>query len=577
MKYILSTLALSLILAAETNKSFNDYNNSSIILEQKGIKSINNSFNNLKNTVVLILNKLGRDTKEKLVDNLTRQMIHHFNEIHINLDKLKNSESFQKYIAKQIKIAYKQSISLREQLKKSEKLIEKQLQELQEFQKINKNNDYILVLQKAEKALKAYDEESYRKIIDEYQNSTKMQKHIKNYANGFYLKAQSYYRDMDYQNALLQIKKAVIYDKTSVDYFHFCGQILTDLGKFDLALEYLQKALEIKLVTVGENHPSTIGTYNNIGTTMENLGKFDLALAYYQKIENIYLATGREIIHNKGKSKHMSSMRIVLLVVYNNMGSIWQHKKNYDLALDYYEKSLYARFKILGENDLLTAQSYHNIASIWEDKENHNLAIKYYQKALEIKLVTAGENHPSAAKTYGKIGSILEGREKFDEAIVKYKKALEIQKNTIGENHYDTATTYAAIASALDGKEKYNEAFFYFKKALTIQKNTIGEEHRYTALTYRDIGLVLMEDKKYDEASFYLEKALTIQKNTIGEEDQDTAVTHGCLAILLLEKQKYKESLNELYIAIKILPENHYMYKLLMLKLLLLYESILGV
>ena len=49
----------------------------------------------------------------------------------------------------------------------------------------------------------------------------------------------------------------------------------------------LIKSLQIKFKTLGENHPDTAASYNNIGSSYDNKGDYDKALEYYNKCLNI--------------------------------------------------------------------------------------------------------------------------------------------------------------------------------------------------------------------------------------------------------------------------------------------------
>ncbi len=53
------------------------------------------------------------------------------------------------------------------------------------------------------------------------------------------------------------------------------------------------------------------------------------------------------------------------------MGLIYGQMSKYSIALEYYEKSLKIRLKILGENNLDTATSFHNIGSIHHRIRNY--------------------------------------------------------------------------------------------------------------------------------------------------------------------------------------------------------------
>ena len=60
----------------------------------------------------------------------------------------------------------------------------------------------------------------------------------------------------------------------------YCGLIYNNLGVamnkkrgHDKAFDYYQKCLDLRLKTLGSDHPSVAGTYNNIGITLIDKGR----------------------------------------------------------------------------------------------------------------------------------------------------------------------------------------------------------------------------------------------------------------------------------------------------------------
>ena len=59
-------------------------------------------------------------------------------------------------------------------------------------------------------------------------------------------------------------------------------------GDYDKAIEYYKKALKIRLKVLGEEHPSTAATYNNLGMAYHSKGDYDKAIEFFEKALNIY-------------------------------------------------------------------------------------------------------------------------------------------------------------------------------------------------------------------------------------------------------------------------------------------------
>ncbi len=58
-------------------------------------------------------------------------------------------------------------------------------------------------------------------------------------------------------------------------------------GEHDKAPEYYDKALAIQLKVLGENHPDTARSYNNIGITLYCSGKKEEAQEHFRKAVEI--------------------------------------------------------------------------------------------------------------------------------------------------------------------------------------------------------------------------------------------------------------------------------------------------
>ena len=167
-------------------------------------------------------------------------------------------------------------------------------------------------------------------------------------------------------------------------------------------MEYCEKSLEIKLKNLGENHASVATSYNNIG-------------------------------------------------------SVWYSKGNYDKALEYYEKCLSIDLKTLGENHADVATSYNNIGSVWSSKENYGKALEYYEKCLKIQLIKLGFKHPDVAITYYEIGKVWQSKGKYDKAIENFKKAYKI--DNAGRYPFKIAQCYEAL------NDKKNALDYYIQSA----------------------------------------------------------------------------------------------------------------
>ncbi|MBF0465062.1 MAG: tetratricopeptide repeat protein [Nitrospirae bacterium] len=207
------------------------------------------------------------------------------------------------------------------------------------------------------------------------------------------------------------------------------GLILDDLGEYEKATGYYEKALRILLKVYGENNPYVAAGYSNLGVTWKKLGKYKNAIEYYEKSLNIFLNVyGENNLYVAGS--------------YNNLGAAWSGLKEFKKALEYFEKALSIDLKVYGENHPTVARDYNNLGAAWDSLGKYDEAIEYYEKALGIYLnIYNGENHPAIAISYNNLGGAWKNLGEYDKAIGYLDKALKIYLMFFDKSHPDVQTT----------------------------------------------------------------------------------------------------------------------------------------
>lgn len=120
-----------------------------------------------------------------------------------------------------------------------------------------------------------------------------------------------------------------------------------------------------------------------------------------------------------------------LLVVLMRLGDSYREAKQYDKALDYYQKAI--------AMDPSNADLHNNMGSIYADTGKIEEAQAEFQKAAEL-------NPAGAGKVYYNLGVVMYNKGKMDEAATALKKSVELDPNF--------ADAYYLEAQALIGKAK---------------------------------------------------------------------------------------------------------------------------
>ena len=265
-------------------------------------------------------------------------------------------------------------------------------------------------------------------------------------------------------------------------------------GLYREAIGAAEKALGIVKEVLGEKHPDTAISYNNLGELYRSMGDYARAEPMHQKA----LATRKEVLGERHPSTATS---------YNNLGALYYSMGDYVKAEPFYQNALVIVREILGEKHPHTATIYSNLGVLYDSMGDYAKAELLLQKALGIDKEVLGERHPDTATSYSSLGGLYYSMGDYAKAESLYQKALATRKEVLGEKHPNTATIYSNLGVLYDSIGDYAKAEPLHQKALATRKEVLGEKHPDTATSYSSLGALYISMGNVD-------KALSIFKKT---------------------------------------------------------------
>jgi CHAT domain-containing protein/tetratricopeptide (TPR) repeat protein len=319
-------------------------------------------------------------------------------------------------------------------------------------------------------------------------------------------------------------------------------------GKYTEAQPLLEEALSSRRRVLGEEHPSTAISCINLAFNFSAQGKYAEAQPLFEKA----LAISRSVLGDEHPFTALS---------YNGVAGNLDAQGKYVEAQPLFEKALSIRRRVRGDNDSDTAQSYNSVGMNLDAQGKHAEAQPLLEKALDIRRRVFGEDHLFTASSYNNVAVNLNAQGKYAEAQPLYEKALGIRRRVLGEEHPETATSYNNVAFNLDAQGKYAEAQPLYEKALSIRRRVLGEDHIFTATSYSNVAFNLNSQGKYAEAQPLYEKVLRISRKVLGDDHRRTANSYNNLAFNLDAQGKHAEAQplyeKALRIYRKVLGEEH--------------------
>jgi tetratricopeptide (TPR) repeat protein len=240
-------------------------------------------------------------------------------------------------------------------------------------------------------------------------------------------------------------------DPNQADALHLLGVIAHQVGRNEVAVEYIERSIALK--------GSAPGPYNNLAQAYQALQKIPEAIASCRRALEL---------HPTFPGAH------------NNLGNALMVDGKLDEAIACFQRAVEL------QPDL--AQAHSNLGNALKDQGKLEEAIVCYRRALEW--------HPEYAEGWSNLGNSLKDQEKLEEAVACLRRALELKP--------DLAEAHLNLGLALKDQGKLDEALVCFRRALAL-KPVFPEAHN-------DLGILLLLLGHYEEGWQEFESRLECNK-----------------------------------------------------------------
>jgi tetratricopeptide (TPR) repeat protein len=225
--------------------------------------------------------------------------------------------------------------------------------------------------------------------------------------------------------------KQMIDDDTDSDSL---GKILFQMGEYEQSQKCYERMMHDLQVRTANCH---IGLGKAIGWQK----KSEPALLHYEQAMKI-------------RTQELGVKHESVGEVYYYIGCLqWYLEQNYDLALMNLKKAIGILEKTISA-DFLLAKAYHSIASTYGYMGKYDLALEYYNKSLKIREAILPPEHPEIASTYNSLGWMYQNKGDYAQALKYYEKSLEIKCKTLPPTHQEIARTEDNIRTLKDKMKK---------------------------------------------------------------------------------------------------------------------------
>lgn len=219
------------------------------------------------------------------------------------------------------------------------------------------------------------------------------------------------------------------------------AKIYNKIGKVYLpqskekALDYFQKAFDIQNQILDNNHIDKVETYRCLSEVYRYKDKdYELAIDMLQKALDIATVYYGEISWEVAD-------------IYSAMGSVYDLASHYGKAVESYTRANSIREKLSNKDDVHMVNTHLTNARLYHS--NPALYIKHCLKALDLLIQNFGEYYPQVATVCFMIGSQYNNMSDYDNALLYISRAANIYLKVFGKNHEATKAAKESIGYIL--------------------------------------------------------------------------------------------------------------------------------
>jgi tetratricopeptide (TPR) repeat protein len=263
------------------------------------------------------------------------------------------------------------------------------------------------------------------------------------------------------------------------------------------------RSLEISKSELGDRHPNTAASLNNLAELYESMGQYERSLPLHEE--------ALEICKSESGNHNPNTVTII-----NNLAYLYFLMKQYKKSLTLYKEALELCKSELGDRHPNTAIILDNLAGLHESMGNYGHALLLREQALGIIKSELGDRHPDTAISLNNLAVLYKWMGQYDRSMELHKEALEITRSELGDRHPSTAMSLNNLGTLHYSMGQYEQSLPLYKEALEIRKSTLGDRHPESLANLNSLARLYRSMGKYEQSLPLFEQAIDILEEIVG-------------------------------------------------------------
>ncbi|MFB7112307.1 FxSxx-COOH system tetratricopeptide repeat protein [Streptomyces sp. NPDC056291] len=290
-----------------------------------------------------------------------------------------------------------------------------------------------------------------------------------------------------------------------------------EAGDLDRAIPLFEAALAQREQLLGNTHPDTLISRNNLATAYQEAGDLDRAIPLFEAT----LAQCEQLLGDTHPDTPISR---------HNLARAYQSAGNLERAIPLFEATLAQHEQILRDTHPHTLISRNSLASAYQEAGDLDRALPLFEATLAQREQLLGDTHPDTLVSRNNLATAYQGAGDLDRAIPLFEATLAQHEQILGDTHPETLVSRNNLATAYQGAGDLDRAIPLLEATLAQHEQILGDTHPHTLSSRSNLATAYQEAGDLDRAIPLFEAALAQRERILGDTHPDTSTSRNNLA-----------------------------------------------
>jgi len=231
---------------------------------------------------------------------------------------------------------------------------------------------------------------------------------------------------------------------------------------------------------LGEDHPNTLTSRNNLAYAYQTAGLLDDAIPLHQRT-----LTDCERVLGDDHPDTLASR--------NNLAYAYRSAGRLDDAIPLYQRTLTDSERVLGDDHPDTLASRNNLAGAYHSAGRLNDAIPLHQRTLTDCERVLGDDHPNTLTSRNNLAYAYHSAGRLNDAIPLHQRTLTDSERVLGDDHPNTLTSRNNLAGAYETAGRLDDAIPLYQRTLTDSERVLSPGHPFLRIVGGNLAAAIAE------------------------------------------------------------------------------------